>query len=74
MKKITNVEVRAKAFEEAANLIPTTWLDPLLSGPGAIQGLGECRAVEEFCRLLRSRITSTACFIRASRRKTRKEK
>ena len=42
--------VRVEVLEEAARKVPTTWLDPLLSGPGAAELPLDGPGVEKLCR------------------------
>lgn len=52
---------RAAAFREAAEAIPTTWLDPLLSGPDRISPLPyNGPAMERFLHALRDRLRARA--------------
>jgi hypothetical protein len=42
--------IRAETLEEAARVVPTTWLDPLLTGPGATELPLDGPGVEKLCR------------------------
>ena len=42
--------IRAEVLEEAARNVPTTWLDPLLTGPGATELPLDEPGVEKLCR------------------------
>lgn len=42
--------IRAETLEEAARKVPTTWLDPLLNGPGATKLPLDVPGVEKLCR------------------------
>ena len=42
--------IRADTLEEAAKVVPTTWLDPLLTGPGATELPLDGPGVEKLCR------------------------
>lgn len=50
----------AKAIQECADQVPTTWLDGLLTGPDAVlQGSGGtwgCPEIEALCRGIKARI------------------
>lgn len=39
------------------NCVPTTWLDPLLTGPGAIKVPAGCPDIEKLLNNIRLRIT-----------------
>lgn len=50
---------RKKRPQKLSKLIPTTWLDPLLTGPGAVIGSGKfytCADIENLLRALKKRI------------------
>jgi hypothetical protein len=51
-----------KRLEAAEKAVPTTWLDPLLSGPSAIGGLDRCdgSVIEALLRAVKSRIAALA--------------
>lgn len=56
---------RAEGRAEAADMIPTTWIDPLLSGPGAVlsskgDGHWGCPDIERLLRALKDRILPPA--------------
>lgn len=56
-KRRTKSEIVAAAERErCARLVPTTWLDPLLSGPNAIKTPMGCREVEALLRGIQDRI------------------
>jgi len=42
--------IRDEVLEEAARTVPTTWLDPLLNGPGATKLPLDVPGVEKLCR------------------------
>jgi hypothetical protein len=42
--------IRDEVLEEAARAVPTTWLDPLLNGPGATKLPLDVPGVEKLCR------------------------
>ena len=52
---------RAQALKEAAQEVPTTWLDPMLTGPDAIGSppFGGTQ-IEQLCRRIAGRIRSLA--------------
>ena len=50
---------RLQALSEAAEQIPTSWLDPLLTGPDAVGPLPwSGQQIEQFCRRLSAAIRS----------------
>ncbi len=53
-------KVRAEAFREAAKDVPTSWLDPILSGPKAITFKGDSPAIEALLREVKRRIMARA--------------
>ena len=42
--------IRPDTLEDAARKVPTTWLDPLLTGPGATELPLDGPGVEKLCR------------------------
>ncbi len=58
-KRIEDLRKRLEAAEKA---VPTTWLDPLLSGPDAVSGLDRCdgNVIEALLRTIRLRIAALA--------------
>lgn len=57
---VSDAEVAPHAY--IANAVPTTWLDPLLSGPDAVAGLDRCdaRVIEALLRAVKARVNSSA--------------
>jgi len=53
---------RAKVWEEAAESLPSKWLDPLVAGLDLT--LAPCPLVEEFCKRLATKFRSRAAEVR----------
>jgi hypothetical protein len=51
-------EHRDLVIEECAKCIPTTWLDPLLTGPKAVAEFKDCPSVERLLQAVAVRIRS----------------
>jgi hypothetical protein len=48
---------RGEALEKLPEVVPTTWLDPLLSGPDAVVGKNtDCRVIEALLRGVQDRL------------------
>ena len=54
--RAAEVKTEKEMVERCAALVPTTWLDPLLTGPNAAEGLGDCRGLQKLLRAIRDRI------------------
>ena len=61
-RKRGKMSEREKAFREAAKLVPHTWLDDLLSGPGRVIGDAPFtgKDIENLLRSVKDRIESAA--------------
>lgn len=51
-------EVRDLVIEECAKCVPTTWLDPLLSGPNKVADFADGPSVERLLQEVARRIRS----------------
>jgi hypothetical protein len=47
---------RDAVIDECAKAVPTTWLDPLLSGDGRVIVNSSCREIEDLLRGIQDRI------------------
>jgi hypothetical protein len=51
-------KIRDLVIEECAKCVPTTWLDPLLTGPNKVAEFEDCPAVERLLQEVARRIRS----------------
>lgn len=49
-------DVRDLVIEECAKAVPTTWLDPILSGPDSVRGTFDCPSTERLLGAVAERI------------------
>lgn len=49
-------DVRNAVIEECAKCVPTTWLDPLLTGPKKVAEFEDCPSVERLLQAIAARI------------------
>lgn len=61
-------DARAAALAEAARLVPTNWIDPLLTGPDAVIGNGTAdgRQIEALLRGIQDRIRALGATARGT--------
>lgn len=49
-------DARDAVIEECAKAIPTSWLDPILSGPASVKGTFDCPSTERLLAAVAERI------------------